>query len=601
MSAKGIIQRISPDRRSFALDVFRIAGLALVYFFAHCIAFFFPDSEKVIMLVWPAGGVGLAAFLLNPRRLWPALALAFCIAGIAADVLLADRSLMTGVGYMAGNMIESIGCAWLILYWAKDFRNFTRIKEILPLIAGAVFVNAFSSCIGAATSVLTRGTSFIESWQSWYIADGLGILLVGPFIVAWIGVKETIVGMRLTKTIEGVAFVAIWSLLSLLVLRPHEIKDQVVFQPYILTPLLAWAAIRLGQRGVTLALVLLLAIAIVSPAIVNGPSPWARSDGGLRGRLLDLQQFLGFMAVIGYLMAASHADRKGTEQALRASEAYYRTLFESANDAILIVKDNVFSDCNAAATRLAGRSRQELLGHSPATFSPARQPDGRDSREMAGEKIQAVLEGNPQFFAWMLLRADGSPIFTEVSLSRIESVSEPTFLAIVRDITRQKRGEEALLQSEKARAEAEKLAATGRMAARIAHEINNPLAGIRNAIRLFRDVIPKDCPEHAFVERTDKEIERLARTVRLMYDLHRPNQERKSDVLLEETFQDVVLLLEPLVPAICGARGNRTAGAESPRPYSRGGNAASPLHSCGKRHRSFAAGRSGPSWDGRGP
>ena len=119
-------------------------------------------------------------------------------------------------------------------------------------------------------------------------------------------------------------------------------------------------------------------------------------------------------------------------------------------------------------------------------------------------------------------------------------------IATVRDITRQKQSEEALRQSEKARAEAEKLAATGRMAARIAHEINNPLAGIRNAIRLFRDVIPKDCPEHAFVEPTEKEIDRLARTVRLMYDLHRPNQERKSHVLLEETLQDVVLLLEPL-------------------------------------------------------
>ena len=158
------------------------------------------------MLVWPAGGVGLATFLLNPRRLWPALAVAFCISGIAADVLLANRSLMTGVGYMAGNMIESIGCAWLILYWAKDFRNFTRIKEILPLIAGAVFVNAFSSCIGAGTSVFTRGASFIESWQSWYISDGLGILVVGPFIVAWIGVKEIIVGISHNKDNRGRGF-----------------------------------------------------------------------------------------------------------------------------------------------------------------------------------------------------------------------------------------------------------------------------------------------------------------------------------------------------------------------------------------------------------
>ena len=106
------------------------------------------------MLVWPAGGVALAALLLNPRRLWPALTLAFYVSGIAADVFLAGRSFMTGVGYMTGNMVESLGCAWLIVYWAGDFRRFTRVKEILALIVGVVLVNAFSSCIGAGTRCL---------------------------------------------------------------------------------------------------------------------------------------------------------------------------------------------------------------------------------------------------------------------------------------------------------------------------------------------------------------------------------------------------------------------------------------------------------------
>ena len=115
-----------------------------------------------------------------------------------------------------------------------------------------------------------------------------------------------------------------------------------------------------------------------------------------------------------------------------------------------------------------------------------------------------------------------------------------------RDITAQKRAEEALLQSEKDRAEAEKLAATGRMAARIAHEINNPLAGIANAFRLFRDAVPKDCPEYRYVERTEQEIQRVTRIIRLMYDLHRPNQEREADVQIDETVREVVMMLEPL-------------------------------------------------------
>ena len=86
-------------RFSFRQDFPRIFFLALVYFLAHGISFFFPDSGKVIMLVWPAGGIGLAAFLLNRRRLWPFLTLAFFITGITADLLLAHRSLLSGVGF----------------------------------------------------------------------------------------------------------------------------------------------------------------------------------------------------------------------------------------------------------------------------------------------------------------------------------------------------------------------------------------------------------------------------------------------------------------------------------------------------------------------
>ncbi len=184
-------------------DYLKVFAIGVAYFLAHKIAFFFPDQEKVIMLVWPAGGVSLAAFLLNPRRLWPSLTFAFYISGIAADFFLAGRSFMTGVGYMTANMVESIGCAWLILHWSGGFRRFTQVTEILALIAGTIFVNALSSCIGAWTSVLTRGASFAGSWQTWYISDGLGVLVMGPFIVAWINIRDLIVRFRLKILIEG--------------------------------------------------------------------------------------------------------------------------------------------------------------------------------------------------------------------------------------------------------------------------------------------------------------------------------------------------------------------------------------------------------------
>jgi signal transduction histidine kinase len=114
------------------------------------------------------------------------------------------------------------------------------------------------------------------------------------------------------------------------------------------------------------------------------------------------------------------------------------------------------------------------------------------------------------------------------------------------DITERKRIEDALRRSERIQAEAEKLAATGRMAAQVAHEINNPLAGIKNSFCLVKDAVPEDHPDHDMVARIDREIDRIAHVVRQMYKLHSPRAQTPSDIPVEETVDDVLLMLEPL-------------------------------------------------------
>jgi PAS domain S-box-containing protein len=139
-------------------------------------------------------------------------------------------------------------------------------------------------------------------------------------------------------------------------------------------------------------------------------------------------------------------DRKRAEQALRQSETFYRMLFESANDTIFIIKHGLFGDCNPMAEQVFGYSREQLIGHSPAEFSPPQQADGRDTWEAATEKMQAAAAGQPQCFSWTHRRADGSLLLTEISLNRLEACDEPTLLAIVRDVTERKKAEESLRQ-----------------------------------------------------------------------------------------------------------------------------------------------------------
>ncbi len=118
----------------------------------------------------------------------------------------------------------------------------------------------------------------------------------------------------------------------------------------------------------------------------------------------------------------------------------YRILFEKSKDAILIIENQFFSDCNPAAVEMLGyETKAELLDTHPSQLSPQFQPDGRDSFNKAKEMMDIALKNGSHRFEWTHVRFNGEEFPVEVVLTAISDEKGKEVLhTIWRDITHHK-------------------------------------------------------------------------------------------------------------------------------------------------------------------
>jgi len=239
-------------------------------------------------------------------------------------------------------------------------------------------------------------------------------------------------------------------------------------------------------------------------------------------------------------------EKRRAIQKLQESEERYRALFESAGDAAFLLGDTILT-CNEQACRLFATTHQGLIDKHPADLSPTHQPDGRLSREVAAEQIAAALAGQPQMFAWVHQRSDGTPFHTEVSLCRVQNVREPLLIAVVRDVSDRVRAEREREELEAQLRHAQKMEAVGQLAGGVAHDFNNVLQAIVGYTDLCTHALPEDAPARSYLEQVRKAADRAADLTRQLLAFSRRDPLNPAVLDLNAVVGDMLEMLRRLL------------------------------------------------------
>jgi PAS domain S-box-containing protein len=142
-------------------------------------------------------------------------------------------------------------------------------------------------------------------------------------------------------------------------------------------------------------------------------------------------------------LALEAAERRCAEEALQASEASYRAIFDSSNDAIFVhdLETGEILDVNPKACALHGYSPEEFRRLRVGDFSSGEPPY---TMEEALLRMRKAAQGEPQVFEWLGRHRSGSMFWGEVTLKRATIDGHERLLANVRDITERKQAEAAL-------------------------------------------------------------------------------------------------------------------------------------------------------------
>jgi signal transduction histidine kinase len=412
-----IVAQRRTRRGGLVLYACSAALLALAYYVAGRIGLQLAYLDGAVAALWPPAGLGLAVLFLAGVRLWPGI--------VIGDLLLGDFStpFATVVAQTVGNTLALVIAALVLRRLTGGRGELERVTDVVALLACALLAAVISGAIGP---LALRFGDVIEAnelgrvFRTWILGDASGVLVVAPALLTW--ATRGLQGIRRREVIEGVCAVV---LLVVLAELPPQ-RDV----PYIVFPVLLWAALRFGPRGAATAILVVCSITVWNTAQSEGP--FVRDS--LTDSLLATQLFIAISAITTLLLAAVTAERTRAARGLAAAEAAQRALADEQaalrRIATLIAGEpspsRVFEQVTAEVGRLLG-----LPGASVMHY------DGASTATVVGAWSE---DGKPRFPVGTKLDLDGDTVVAKVvrtgSAQRVERYEEVrgTLAATVRSV-----------------------------------------------------------------------------------------------------------------------------------------------------------------------